>query len=289
MEAEPQWRQYEREVYLELVSKYPEAHIRHNTRLPGHMSRAERQIDVLFEEALHGETVITAVDAKHYARRIDVPHVEAFLGLLRDVQVDRGIMVSAKGYTKAAMARAFRDDVDLDLDVFSLEDFRQWQADCAIPYAGPNAVLLPAPFGWCVDAKQRPGAVAWLFRRGLTLQQAALHKEFIYVNLWNRVAPTDSLDALLAEQNAGIIAHTPDAVISVRDLMLRDGCRACVRRADVPSYPTAEITGFVELPGSIFFAVLFTPLEVERRNVRKLEYILKKVLPMRVRYGPTRP
>lgn len=288
MEDEPEWRRYEREVYTELVSKYPGAEIRYDARLPGHMSGVERQIDVLFEEVLHGGKVTTAVDAKHHARRIDVPHVEAFLGLLRDVHVDRGMMVSAKGYTAGALARAYRDDVDLDLEVFSLEDFRRWQAAGAIPYAGSNAVLLPAPFGWVVDAERRPGAIAWLYRRGLTFLQAASHKEFMYVNLWDRVAPTDSLDALLAEQNADMVAHAADAVISVRDLMLRDGCRACIRRADIPSYPTAEITGFVELPNSIFFAVLFTPLEVERRNVRKLEYLLKKVLPIRVRYGPTR-
>jgi hypothetical protein len=71
-----------------------------------------------------------------------------------------------------------------------------------------------------------------------------------------------------------------DAVISVRNVAARRGWRACVRRADIPKYPSAEITGFVEFPHAIFFAVLFTPLVVERRNVRKLEYILSKVLPL---------
>jgi hypothetical protein len=48
-------------------------------------------------------------------------------------------------------------------------------------------------------------------------------------------------------------------------------------------YPTTEITGFVEFPKSVFFVVLFTPLVAERRNVRKLEYMLKKVLPISIR------
>jgi len=56
-----------------------------------------------------------------------------------------------------------------------------------------------------------------------------------------------------------------------------------VRRAAVPSYPSLEITGFVQFTNFIFFAVLFTPPEIERRNTRKLEYVLAKVLPMHIR------
>ena len=64
-------------------------------------------------------------------------------------------MVSVKGYSKAALLRASNDDVDLDLEIVSLGDFRQWQAAGAIPYAGRNAILLPAPLGWVVDGKRR--------------------------------------------------------------------------------------------------------------------------------------
>lgn len=283
MTTEPDWRQFERAVYAELVSKYPDAMIRHDVRVDGVLSGVERQIDVLVEESMPEGNVRTAVDAKNHARKIDVKEVESFIGLLHDTAVARGNMVSASGYTEAGLTRAFRDDVDLDLDIFTLDEFRQWQAAAAIPYSGRNAVLLPAPFGWVVDGQWRPSCLARLYRRGLTFDQAAAQNEFMYVNLWDRRSPVDSLQSLLARQEAGIRDQAPDAVIVVRDVPGSMGHRGCIRRADIDGYPTAEITGFVEFPRSIFFAVLFTPIVIERRNVRKLEYMLQKVLPISVR------
>jgi hypothetical protein len=287
MSREPDWRRYEREVHAELVANYPEASVRFDVRLPGSLSATARQVDILLEEDLPGGRVATAIDAKQHARPIDVKDVESFVGLLRDVRVDRGVMVSASGYTEAALTRAFRDDVDLDLDVFTLDDFKRWQAAGAIPYAGRNAALLPAPLGWVVDIERpvRGAPLARLYRRGLTFLEAAHRREFMYVNIWDRRPPVDNLDALLEDQLLTIRGVNPDAVVTVRSVGAQRGWRACVRRADIPEYPTAEITGFVEFPDAIFFAVLFTPLEVERRNVRKLEYILKKVLPMSVRHS----
>lgn len=227
----------------------------------------------------------TVVDARHHARPIDVKDVEMFLGLLADVDAPRGIMVSGKGYTRAAVDRAFRDDVDLDLEICSLEAYKEWQVPGAIPYSGRNAVLLPAPLGWLVDAKRRSGTLAYLYRRGLTLEDAGHQREFMDVNLSDRRSPGDTLDALVGEQNADLLSDCPEATITVDAASLRDGTRTCIRRADVPSYPSLEITGFVEFPSVIFFAVLFTPANVERRNVRKLEYLLQSVMPISVRHG----
>lgn len=285
MTTDPAWRQFEREVHSELAVTYPGAAILHDVRLPGALSGTQRQIDILVEERLGGGCVRTAIDAKHRGRKVDVKEVESFIGLLHDIQVQRGIIVSASGYTEAALARAFRDDVDLDLDVFTLDEFRQWQAAVAIPYAGRNAVLVPAPFGWAVDGERFPHALARLYRRGVSFEEAANLSEFMYVNLWDRHPPVDSLEALLAKQEQDIRSHAPDAAIGVLDAPTGAGYRGCIRRADIVGYPTAEITGFIEFPKVIFFSVLFTPLVVERRNVRKLEYLLQKVLPISVRHN----
>jgi len=283
--VEPNWRQFERAVYSELQSTFPHSAIRDNVKLFGVLSGVERQIDVLVEEKLPCGVVRTAVDAKQQGRKVDVKEVESFIGLLNDTAVDRGVIVSASGYTEAALARAFRDDVDLDLDVFTLDEFRQWQGAGAFPYGGRNGVFLQAPFGWAVDAQRVPHCLARLYRRGLTFEQAALQREFMYVNLWDRRPPVDSLEALLAQQGADIRSHAPDAIVSVRDVPAGLGHRGCIRRADIVTYPCAEITGFVEFPAVIFFAVMFTPLVVERRNVRKLEYMLQKVLPVSFRHN----
>lgn len=283
MAAEPDWKQFELAIHSELESKFPESSIRHDVKLFGALSGIERQIDVLVEEALPNGIVKTAVDAKQHSRKIDVKEIESFIGLLRDTDVARGIMVSASGYTEAALTRALRDDVDLDLDIFTANEFREWQADCALPYAGRNAVLLSAPFAWVVDGQRTPDGLARLYRRGLTFEQAARQKEFMYVNIWDRRPPVASIEELLSKQEADIRSHDPNTIIELRNFPVSLGFKGIIRRASISGYPTAEITGFVEFPKSIFFAVLFTPLAVERRNVRKLEYILQKVLPISVR------
>lgn len=286
MESEPDWKAYERVVMNELSARYPDATVRADVRLPGYLSGTSRQIDVLVDETLAEQTILTAVDAKHHARPIDVKQVEEFLGMLQDIRVDRGILVTQTGYSEAALARAFRDDVDLDLDVFTLEELQQWQSSLAIPFVGPHAVILPSPFAWVVDGSRDPNSLALLYRRGLTYQQAVERWEYMYVNFWKRTTPVDSLDALLDKQAADLREHSRgDAVVAVTDMKLRDRERTVVRRAELPQYATAELTGFVEFPDFIFFAVLFTPLYVERRNRRKLEYLLRKIIPGNVKHA----
>ena len=106
------WLRYERAIFEELSTKFPEASVTHDVTLAGSRSGAGRQIDVLVEERLGDGLVRTAVDAKLRRRRIDVKEVEAYLGCLRDIGVERGIMVAASGYTRAATERARRDEVD---------------------------------------------------------------------------------------------------------------------------------------------------------------------------------
>src|SRR5438552_13557640 len=103
------WREYEQEVFAELKSRYPAASIVHNASLPGRFSLASRQIDILIEETVGNAIIRVVVDAKHYESPIDVKDVESFLGVLADVNGHKGIMVSLKGYTAAALQRAWSD------------------------------------------------------------------------------------------------------------------------------------------------------------------------------------
>src|SRR6266545_6783308 len=120
MMEEPEWKIFERRVHAELATLYPDADIQYDATLPGVLSGAERQIDVLIEERFPDGIVRTIVDSKHRGRPLDVKEVESFIGMLRDTEVNRGVLVSSSGYTDAALTRAYRDDVDLDLDVATL-------------------------------------------------------------------------------------------------------------------------------------------------------------------------
>jgi hypothetical protein len=281
----PDWLDYEHEVHAEIAVKYRDAAVRHDVKVPGHISGVERQIDVLIEEPPSAPTIRIAVDAKYYSRDINVKDVETFIGLLHDVRVDRGMMLTNRGYTPAALTRAYRDDVDLDLDVLTLDEFKQWQSEIAIPYAAQHGVVIPAPIAWVVDGKRRPGTLARLYRRGFTFDEALTHNEFMYVNIWIRRPPVDTLERLLAKQETDILKNFPDAAIHIVDFAARPGATTCLRRVEIPAYPSAELTAFAEFPSFILFIALFTPLVVERRNLRKLEYVLMNCIPAKITHA----
>ena len=80
-----------------------------NARVVGRITNRSRQLDVLIEcghDTDNSKRII--VDAKRRRRKIDVTHVEAFEGLVKDVDATHGLLVCPVGNTKAAESRARR-------------------------------------------------------------------------------------------------------------------------------------------------------------------------------------
>ena len=284
------WQQYEQEIIAYFRSEYPTATIIGNAKLMGRFSKIERQIDLLVEEQASDFAFRIAVDAKHYDKRIDVQDVEQFLGLLRDVNVDVGVMISPEGYSKAAINRAYYDDLRLELDVLNFNDLSRFQAFGAIPFSGSAGVAMPAPFGWVIEPSRLPAFVAALYQRGSSLEEAQEASEWMYVNFWKKDENADNLQTLLTHQEGYMKRGKPDAETSFIDpVRRRDGAKTAIRVFKTQGYPTPEYTGFVEFNDFIFFCVLFSPVEMEEKNLRKLRYILRQVLPLRVRQGQADP
>ncbi|MDM8520282.1 restriction endonuclease [Anaerolineales bacterium HSG6] len=89
----------------------------------------KRQLDVAVcrpEET----TPFLVADAKRHARPIDVKHVEAFLGMMDDVNAEVGILVAPMGFSKAAERRA--KAAHLELKIMSLDEALQYRW---IPFA----------------------------------------------------------------------------------------------------------------------------------------------------------
>jgi len=277
------WQQYEREITEQLREAYPSARIMHNAKIVGKFSKVERQIDILIEEQASDFAFRIVVDAKHRGRKIDVGDVEAFLGLTRDVEAHTGMMVALEGYTPAAINRAHYDDLDVILDVLNLDQLKAFQCPTAIPYAGEAGVWIVAPFGWVVDATKRPHMLASLYQRGLTFEEALRNDEWMYVNFWNKKNDeVNSLDALLKYQEAYLLEGSPDAEIRLLEGVPNQkvGAKTLIRRFRKKTYPCPEYTGFVDFDSFIFMCVLFTPEQLERKNVRKLRFILREAFPM---------
>ena len=78
-----------------------------NARIRGILSGRSRQIDVVIEDLRFSpKDFRVIVDAKCLKRKIDVPRVEAFEGVMRDVQASHGVLVVSSGITPAALRRA---------------------------------------------------------------------------------------------------------------------------------------------------------------------------------------
>jgi hypothetical protein len=279
------WREYEAEIAAYFRAEYPEALITANAKLPGRFSKIDRQIDLLVESQTSDLNIRLVVDAKHFKERIDVCDVEQFLGFLRDVGADIGVMISPRGYSEAAINRAFYDDSRVILDVLNFGDLQEYQAFGAIPFADDCGVLLPAPFGWLVDARTSVDWLACLYPRGQQLDEAVAANEWMYAKISPKRDLAKTMDDLLAIQRGNML-NLPNPKISMLPGAQRaDNIRNTVRQFETDRYKGfVEYTGFLDLQTAIFFCVLFTPPELAEKNLRNLRYILRKALPVGVRY-----
>lgn len=111
------WRDYEEYIAGKLEEWGGEgAEVLIDQKLPGTISKVDRQIDALVTGAFVGGVVpkaTAAVDCKCYGRKVDVKDVEAFIGLVEDVQTDFGLLITTQGFSKAANRRAERRGIRL--------------------------------------------------------------------------------------------------------------------------------------------------------------------------------
>lgn len=279
------WQGYEREIEEQFRTTYPSAEITPNAKLLGKFSKVDRQIDLLIEERASDFAFRIVIDAKYRGRKIDVGDVEAFIGLTRDVEAHTGMMVALEGYTPAAVNRAHNDDLDIILDVLNLGELKAFQGPTAIPYSGEYGVWISAPFGWVMDATRRPNTLASIYQRGRTFEEAVRADEWMYVNFWKKKGELiNSLESLLAYQSGYMLSGSIGSEIQIIEegKNQRMGSRTMIRRYRKTGYPAPEYTGFVDFDDFVFMCVLFTPEPLERKNLRKLRFILRDVFPISV-------
>jgi hypothetical protein len=277
------WKDYEIEIHDHFKRMFPNADISHNVTVAGRYSKADRQIDILIEDYVAGNRIRIVVDGKFFSEKIDVKDVEMFIGMLNDCEANKGLLITQEGFSKAAINRAHYDPIDIELDILNFKDLHQFQGHAGLPYNGKHGVVLSAPFGWVIDGTRRPNMLASLYQRGLTLEQAAgENREWMYVNLRSKDDEIKTFDDFLKFQEAYTLHDFPDAKIEFLRTVKRDDATIKLRVLDIKSYPTKEYTGFVDFDEFVFFCVLFTPEELKKKNIRKLDSILQQVLPLNV-------
>jgi hypothetical protein len=110
----------------------PNAKIQHNVLLDGRKSGVKRQIDVLVEQMVGQYCMRIVIDSKDYSDPVDLKGVEEFVGLVDDVGGHKGVLVSPRGFTKAAKTRA----AGLQVELYSPfdTDRHKWQVLATAPF-----------------------------------------------------------------------------------------------------------------------------------------------------------
>lgn len=109
----------------------PHSEVLHDVKLDGHLSRRQRQIDVLIRDKIGQYEILIIVNCKDYKKPVDVKGIEEFAGLQQDVRAHRGVLVCPKGFSKAAKVRAQSLQIDLYSPVDT--DPHKWSARVTIP------------------------------------------------------------------------------------------------------------------------------------------------------------
>ncbi|GAB7048400.1 restriction endonuclease [Catenuloplanes indicus] len=126
--AEPLWKSYERQICAVLRKLGGEdATVLFDQQIPGRFSGVNRQIDILVRGTFAGQPHVhdMVVDCKMFSRKLDVTHVENFVGLLEDVNCALGLLVTTEGFTPAAKRRA-ESVRGVNTEVIRLDEMTKW-------------------------------------------------------------------------------------------------------------------------------------------------------------------
>lgn len=277
------WKDYEQEIFESLKATYKDATITLDQTLMGRYSHTNRQIDVLIESYIAGKKIRLIVDGKYFNKNIDVKAVEAFISMVEDVDAKQGILITSKGFSAAAINRAYYGPTDVELDILNFDDLKQFQGGLGIIHSGKHGAIVPAPFGWIIDGTKREGTLATFYQRGLLFEQATKNKEWMYANIFSKTEGISTLDDLVKLQEEYTKIDFPKATFEYNSTVQReDKAKTLLRTIIIDKYPTNEYTGFIEFDTFFVFFVLFSPIELTSKNIRKLENLLERTIPMNV-------
>lgn len=131
MSAEPKWRRFEKLVAQVQKELAPSAQVTHNDKIRGYNSGEFRQIDTTVKQKVGQYDILIAIDCKDYKSAVDVNEIEGFIGLIRDIRANKGVMVAANDFSETAK----RVGEDAGLNLYRLVDTEahDWQTYVSIP------------------------------------------------------------------------------------------------------------------------------------------------------------
>jgi len=98
-------------IYQFLTEDDPSSTVQHNVSVDG--SDGKRQIDILITSKIAGMEITTAIECKDYNKKIPVGVVDAFSSVMQDINANKGVIVSTKGFSSTSYSKAKRYGITL--------------------------------------------------------------------------------------------------------------------------------------------------------------------------------
>jgi Restriction endonuclease len=286
------WSQYEAYVFGTLQRRMPAARIRRNVKLRGTKSGGRRQVDVLVEINVGEINLKIAVDCKWYGRKVNVNDVEQFLGMLGDIRVSKGILMTTKGYSKTALRRAQNEPRDIDLQILAVEQLSEFQCiGFAMPWKDSVGAVVKVPRTWVIDNEQTllegsaddPSIPQFtMYPLGHTRRSALAHRAFIYGGVilkW----PGQTIDELATSHEQRVLEGCPSARFErlapiARESREGDTGKNIFRVGRIHhGYRGPEYSLYIDHPEGVLILVMFCPDGQDDDYVPILKWVGERV------------
>lgn len=281
------WHKYEQYIFGTLQRRFPTARVIPNAHLPGLKSQNDRQIDVLVLLEIGGCEIKIAFDCKFYKRKVDVKHVESFLGMLDDIRVSQGVLITAKGYTKTAYERVQRESRDINLQILNPDRLSEFQfIGCLWFWRGEVAAMVESPNGWAVDVENITGPFQFsMYPLGHDRASAMRRCPFLYGAIVLKTEAQPTMEAIAVSDERAILAQYPGAIFSRLPIFSSSDAskpnNLLFRVGNVDqSYGGPEYSLYVDTPKGVLRLVLLCPSGKEEVYVPVLKWVGRGAITM---------
>jgi hypothetical protein len=278
-----EWRDYESYVFGTLQRLNPESVVRHNVPIRGKLTGRSRQIDILVERDFDGVSSKIVVDCKCYKRPVDLKHVEAFLAMLEDLGMSKGVMITRKGYSRSALRRAKRGSRRAELRIVSPDRLSEFQhIGDAFLWVEPLAAILDTPEGWVADNEDSRSERAQfaMYTAGHTRMSAQVVGAYLYGNIILKTEIQPDMESIATGHENAIAKKFPAALFKRVPSTHRRFGSTDETMADIfrvghidASYRGPEYSIYIDHPKGVLVLVLLCPVGEDNKYLP----ILKKL------------
>jgi hypothetical protein len=282
---EPLWRKYEKDIFGHYKYLYPNCEISFNKKITGKVSGSLRQIDIFICGTIAGFQINIAIDCKNYNKKVDIKVVESFLGLMKDINCNKGIIVTQKGFTSSAYRRALNDHSDLELRILNFEQLLHFNGFGFVAYNLPFGVYIPIPMEWTfIDAYPipDPAMCAFLFPSILGLEGSFKNQNFMAIKIAHKKDDL-TLNNLLKVHERQSIANNPKSETNWINLECKNEALNCIlSKTHSQNSHSFNETLYIEYDQFILLAQILSTSDSLENDSLSLRYIANISVPVQM-------